>query len=58
MNTRVMLQLDFVLLDPDVVQAVVDVNAAIFSSKPHSRLVGRGATILGGLTAGWRRKSP
>lgn len=51
MNTRVMLQLDFVLLDPDVVQAIVDVDATIFCSKPHSRLVGCGATILRGLAA-------
>lgn len=54
MNTRVMLQLDFVLLDPDVVQAVVDVDATIFCSEPHSGLVSYGATILRGLAAGRR----
>lgn len=51
-----MLQLDFILLNPNVVQAVVDVYAAVLGAEPHGGLVGGGRAVLRGLPAGWRRE--
>lgn len=56
MNSRIMLQLDFILLNPNVVQAVVDVYAAVLGAEPHGGLVGGGRAVLRGLPAGWRRE--
>ena len=39
MNTAVVLYFHFVLLYPDVVVAIVHVNASIFSPQPHGWLV-------------------
>lgn len=46
MNTRIMLKLDLILLDSDVVETIVNMDAAIFCSKPHGGLVGCGSTIF------------
>lgn len=46
-----MLHLDLILLDADVVEAVVDVDAAVLGAQPHGRLVGAAAAVLGRLAA-------
>lgn len=51
-----MLHLDLVLLDADVVEAVVDVDAAVLGAEPHGGLVGAAAAVLRGLPARGRRE--
>lgn len=39
MNAATVLNFHFILFNPDVIVAVVNVDAAVLSAKPHCRLV-------------------
>lgn len=53
MDSGIVLHLDFILLDPDIIETIVEMDASVFCAEPHSGLVSRGPAVFRGLATGW-----